>query len=90
MKTGLCIISIKNAPIEKFPFNGIINEGNSTQILLEINKFMPEMHLTQHRFTYSACRPFIKAKERIKQLKKEDIQDLYIKTNHAKSFFSMV
>lgn len=76
--------------MEKFPFNGIINEGNSKQILLEINKFMPEMHLTQHRFTYSAGRPFIKTKERINKLSKEDIQDLYIKTNHTKSFFSMV
>ena len=51
---------------------------------------MPEMQLTQHRFTYSACRPFIKTKERINKLSKEDIQDLYIKTNHTKSFFSMV
>ena len=30
---------------------------------------MPEMHLRQLRFTYSACGPFTKNKERIKKLK---------------------
>ena len=29
------------------------------------DKFMPEMHLRQSGFTYSACRPFTKNKERI-------------------------
>ena len=28
--------------------------------LLADNKFMPEMHLRQPRFTYSACGPFTK------------------------------
>lgn len=65
MKTGLCIISIKNAPIEKFPFNGIINEGNSTQILLEINKFMPEMHLTQHNLHIVPADHLLKPKKEL-------------------------
>ena len=30
---------------------------------------MPEMHLKQHRFTYSACGPFTKNKERIQKFK---------------------
>ena len=30
------------------------------------DKFMPEMDLKQPRFTYSACGPFTKNKERIK------------------------
>ena len=30
-------------------------------------KFMPEMHLKQPRFTYSACGPFTKNKERIQK-----------------------
>ena len=30
---------------------------------------MPEMHLKQPRFTYSACGPFTKNKERIKKFK---------------------
>ena len=29
------------------------------------DKFMPEFHLKQLRFTYSACRPFTKHPERI-------------------------
>ena len=33
--------------------------------LLTGNKFMPEMHLRQLGFTYSACGPFTKNKERI-------------------------
>ena len=43
---------------------------------------MPEMHLRQPGFTYSACGPFTKNKERIKKLKKkQETQDLLIKTN---------
>ena len=33
--------------------NNIINK-----FLLAGDKFMPEMHLRQHRFVYSACGPF--------------------------------
>ena len=33
------------------------------------DKFMPEMHLRQPGFTYSACRSFTKTKERIKKFK---------------------
>ena len=32
------------------------------KILLEGDKFMPEMHLKQPVFTYSACGPFTKNK----------------------------
>ena len=31
---------------------------------------MPEMHLRQPRFSYSACGPFTKNKERIQKAKK--------------------
>ena len=37
--------------------------------LLAGNKYMPEMHLKQPGFTYSACGPFTKNKERIQKLK---------------------
>ena len=37
------------------------------KFLLAGNKFMPEMHLKQPRFTYSACGPFTKDKERIEK-----------------------
>ena len=32
-------------------------------------KFMPEMHLKQAKFTYSACGPCTKNKERIQKFK---------------------
>ena len=37
--------------------------------LLAGDKFMPEMHLKQPGFTYSACVQFTKNKERIKKFK---------------------
>ena len=37
------------------------------QFLLAGDKFMPEMHLRQPGFTYSACGPFTKHKQRIQK-----------------------
>ena len=45
--------------------NNVINK-----FLLASNKFMPEMHLRQPRFVYSACGPFTRHKERIKESKR--------------------
>ena len=42
---------------------------------------MPEIHLIQPGFTYSACATFTKNKERIKNLSHQVIQDIHIKTN---------
>ena len=39
------------------------------KFLLAGDKFMPEMHLKQPGFTYSACGPFTKNKERIQKSK---------------------
>ena len=41
------------------------------------------MHLRQPKFTYSGCGIFIKNKGRIKkkERKKQEIQDIFIKTN---------
>ena len=44
--------------------NEIVNK-----VLLAGDKFMPEMHLKQPGFTYSACMSFTKNKERIKKFK---------------------
>ena len=44
--------------------NDIINK-----FLLAGNKFMPEIHLRQPWFTYDACGPFTKSKERIQKFK---------------------
>ena len=38
------------------------------KFLLTGNKFMPEIHLKQPGFTYSACVPFTKNKGRIESL----------------------
>ena len=44
------------------------------------DKFMPEMHLRQPGFTYSACGPFTKNKERIQKFK-ETVDSRYIYQN---------
>ena len=48
------------------------------KFLLAGNKFMLEMHLKQPRFTYSACRPFTKNKERIQKFKETGDYMLYL------------
>ena len=48
--------------------NKIINMNNIiNKFLLAGDKCVPEMHLKQPGFTYSACGPFTKHKERIKR-----------------------
>ena len=47
--------------------NAIVNK-----LLLAGDKFMPELHLKQPGFTYSACGPFTKDKEIIKRLKETE------------------
>ena len=43
---------------------------SKTIFLLAGDRFMPEMHLKQPGFIYSACGPFTKNKKRIQKLKK--------------------
>ena len=73
-------IPILGATFLRYKMNEIVNK-----LLLAGDKFMPEMHL---RFTYSACNLHIglvehslKTKNEQKNLKKQDIQDIFIKTN---------
>ena len=59
--------------------NKIINRFS-----LDRDKFMPEIHLRQPRFPYSAYRPFTKNKERIQKKKIQKslkIQNVFTKTN---------
>ena len=56
--------------------NSIVNK-----LLLAGDKFMPEMHLRQPGFTYSACGPFTKNKERIKRFE-ETGDSRYINQNN--------
>ena len=48
------------------------------KFLLAGDKFMPEIHLRQPRFTYSACEPFTKTRKDYKSLKKlEHLRHIY-------------
>ena len=48
------------------------------KFLLAGDKFMPEMHLKQLGFTYSACGPFTKNKERIQKFYANKRYKLYL------------
>ena len=51
--------------------SGLINMNNIiNKFLLAGDKFMPEMHLRQPQFVYSACGPSTRHKERIKEFKR--------------------
>ena len=65
--------------------NEIINK-----FLLAGNKFMPEMHLKQPGFTYSACGPFTKNKERIQKFMQTGNTDEKMKMNLIKLAFKMI
>ena len=53
----------------------------ANKILLAGDKFLPEIHLRQSGFTYSVCGPFTKNKERNKNSEKQEIHNIFIKTN---------
>ena len=48
---------------------------------------MPEMHLKQRRFTYSACGPFTKKKERIQKFKETGDTNYIYKNELDKACF---
>ena len=56
--------------------NNVINK-----FLLVGDKFMPEIHLRQPQFTYSACGPITKHEQRIQKFVKLVIQTIYTKMN---------
>ena len=62
--------------------NDIINT-----FLLAGDKFMPEMHLKQSQFTYSACGPFTKNKERIQKFKEKGDSRYIYRNELDKAFF---
>ena len=65
-----------------------MNETVNT-FLLAGDTFKPEKHLTQPGFTYSACGPFKLNKEKI-NLKKQEIQEIFIKREQIKPAFSKI
>ena len=62
--------------------NNIINK-----FLLAGDKFMPEMHLRQPQFIYSACGPFTKHKQRIQKLKETGHTNYIYKNELDKACF---
>ena len=54
--------------------NEVINKFSLAE-----DKFIHEMHLREPWFTYGVCGPFTKTKNECKNLKKWDIQDVFIK-----------
>ena len=69
-------------------------DGRVNTFLLAGDKFMPEIHLKQPGFTYSACGPFKgriqKTKEEFKNLKKQEIQAIFTKMNLIRHDFNMI
>ena len=62
--------------------NEVVNK-----FLLVGDKFMPEMHLKQPRFTYSACGLFTKNKERIKKFMQTGNTDFICRNELDKACF---
>ena len=62
--------------------NEIVNK-----FLLAGDTFMPEMHLRQPGFTYSACGPFTKNKERIQKFKETGESNYIYKNELDKACF---
>ena len=68
-----------------YKMNEIVNKS-----LLADNIFMPEMHLKQPGYTYSACGPFTKNKKEFKNSKKQEIQAIFTKMNLIRLVFNMI
>ena len=64
------------------PLNEIVNT-----FLLSGEKLMPEMHLQQPGFTYSACGPFTKNKKRIQKFKETGDTNYIYKNELDKACF---
>ena len=63
--------------------NNVINK-----FLLAGDKFMPEMYLRQPQFTYSACGPFTKHKQRIQKFKETGDTNYIYKNELDKACFA--
>ena len=71
-----------NTPFSKIP---LLNSFN--KFLLTGDKVMPEMHLRQPEFTYSACGLFTKNKERIEKFMGTGNKDFIYKNEPNKACF---
>ena len=69
--------------------NQIINMNNViNKCLLAGGKLMPEMHLRQPQFVYSACGPF--TRQEFKNLNKQVIRVIFIEMNLIKLVFNTI
>ena len=59
------------------------------KFLLVGDKFMPQMHFKQHGFTYGACGPFTKNKERIETFMQTGNTN-FIYRNELDKVFNMI
>ena len=57
------------------------------KLLLAGDKFMPEIHLRQPQFTYSACGPFTKHEQRIQKFKETGDTNYIYKNELDKACF---
>ena len=74
-KSLLSNIEIKT-PLSKIPLLNILSVKMNeimNKFLLVGDNFMPELHLKQLDFTYSACGPFTKNKKELKSLCRMEI-----------------
>ena len=71
------------------PLNYKMNDIIS-KFLLAGDKFLPEMHLRQPGFTYSACGPFTKNKKRIQKFKETGDSRYIYKKELDKLVFSII
>ena len=77
IKTPLCKIHLVGPLFfYQHKMNKIVNK-----FLLAGDKFMPEMHLRQSGFKYSTVDHLQKTKKEYKNLKKQEIHDIFIKAN---------
>ena len=65
--------------------NEIVNK-----FLLAGDKFIPKIHLKQPGFTYAACGPFTKYKERIQKFKETGNANYIYKNELDKFVFNMI
>ena len=66
--TGVKILFLSDLPILRNYFKTYIMNAIVDKLLLAGDKSMPQMHLNQPGFTFSACSSFTKNKERIRKI----------------------
>ena len=79
----LCIINSRRYfLLIKYKMNNTINK-----VLLAGDKFMPEIHLRQPQFTYSACGPFTKHEQRFQKFRETGDTNYTYKNDLDKACF---